>query len=144
MAYAGTTGTARGGTASTGTDQEREPEAPDRIPPARGARRRSATARQRPAGRSYTRRPELREIGTFGVALALGALIGAGVALLTAPQSGQETRAVLTAGRRRVGNRANLVWDALREELRFATRRGRRRVRHGVTRGRWAAEDLLD
>lgn len=83
-------------------------------------------------------------VGAFGMGIALGALVGAGAALLYAPQSGTATRAVLRRQARRVGSRATDAWDELGNELRGVARRGRRKVRRGVTRGRWAAADFFE
>ena len=97
-----------------------------------------------PLGYSYEEPMDWARLGVFGLGIALGALLGGGAALLLAPQSGEEVRADI--GRRARGVRADArdAWDDLRDELEWATRRGRRRMRRGVTRGRWAAEDLLD
>jgi hypothetical protein len=73
--------------------------------------------------------------------VAVGAAVGAGAALLLAPQSGEEMRASIGRGRYRLGIRAHDAWDDLRDELRGAARRSVRRLRRGATRGRWALED---
>ena len=73
-----------------------------------------------------------REIAIFAAGIAVGAMLGAGSALLLAPESGEETRAAIARRGRRVGRRAHDAWDDLRDELRFATRRGRRRVRRAL------------
>jgi gas vesicle protein len=77
--------------------------------------------------------------GLFGAGIVLGAVLGAGTALLLAPYSGAETRRVLRRSARNLGGRATDVWDELADELRFAARRGSRRVRRGVRRSREAA-----
>lgn len=84
-----------------------------------------------------------REVAIFGAGIALGLAMGAGSALLLAPESGEETRASLRRRGRRLGRRAHDAWDDLRDELRFATRRGRRRLHRVMDRGygRWSAED---
>jgi gas vesicle protein len=65
-----------------------------------------------------------QQVAVFGAGLALGVLVGAGVALLTAPQSGEETRDYLRRGARRttrmVGRRSQRAWLDLRAELRGA------------------------
>ena len=99
---------------------------------------------ERAVGTSYDRRPDWRRVGVFGAGLFLGLAVGAGAALLLAPQSGEETRELLGAGARRLGDRAADRWDDLRDELRWLARRGRKSVRRGVTRGRWAAEDAIE
>jgi hypothetical protein len=87
-----------------------------------------------PVGRSYDEERDWRSPGI----LSLGII--AGVALLLAPQSGEETREQIAIRARRLGSRADAGWDDLRDEL----RRLRRRSRRAATRGRWKVEDLLD
>lgn len=96
-----------------------------------------------PSGSPHDR-SELARAGLLGSAIAIGVLLGAGAALLFAPQSGEETRSDLADGTRRMRHRAGDAWDDLRDELRWAARRGRKRVNRSVTRGGWAAEDLVD
>lgn len=82
---------------------------------------------------------DLPRLAAFGAGLALGALLGATGALLLAPQSGEETRDDIVHGARALRERAGDAWD----DLRWNAGRGRRRIRHGVDRGRWALEDLF-
>ena len=96
-----------------------------------------------PEGRSFDR-GELARAGLLGGALAIGVLIGAGAALLLAPQAGEDTRADIADSTRRLRHRAGDAWEDLRDELRWAARRGRKRVQRGVTRGGWAAEDMVE
>jgi hypothetical protein len=93
-----------------------------------------------PVGRSYEEEREWRGAGVFTLGAVAGALVGAGVALLLAPQSGVETREEIASRARRLRSHADDSWDDLRDEL----RRLRRRSRRVATRGRWKAEDLLD
>src|SRR5215831_13368845 len=62
-----------------------------------------------------------QQVAIFGAGLALGLALGAGTALLTAPQSGEETRAALRGRARRIGRtasrRSHDAWDELRDEL---------------------------
>ena len=97
-----------------------------------------------PIGFAYEDPMDWARLGVFGLGIALGALLGGGAALLLAPQSGEEVRAGI--GRRARGMRedARDAWDDLRDELDWAARQGRKRVRRGVTRGGWAAEDLVE
>src|SRR5688500_2405784 len=97
-----------------------------------------------PMGFAYEEPMDWARLGVFGLGIALGALLGGGAALLLAPQSGEEVRAGI--GRRARGMRedARDAWDDLRDELEWASRRGRKRVSRGVTRGSWAAEDMLE
>lgn len=77
-----------------------------------------ATGR-RPKGRPYRTVPDARSISTLGVGMVIGAVIGAGVALLLAPQSGHDTR-------RNIGRRVqrargeSRVWTRLGRELKRA------------------------
>lgn len=98
------------------------------------------TAPPEPLGRSYDEERDWRGPGILGLGILAGALVGAGVALLLAPQSGEETREQIAVRARRLGTRADAGWDALGDEL----RRLRRRSRRAATRGRWKVEDLLD
>jgi hypothetical protein len=78
-----------------------------------------------------------RAVSIFGAGLTIGALLGAGVALLLAPASGFETRMRLVRSARRT-----------RERLRKGARKGTRDLKRGVSRkltlGRWAAEDAWE
>jgi hypothetical protein len=95
---------------------------------------------EEPVGSSYEEDRDWRGVGIFAVGAIAGALVGAGVALLTAPQSGEETRDRLATRARRFRVRADEGWEDLRDEL----RRLRRDTRRKATRGRWKVEDLLD
>jgi hypothetical protein len=79
-----------------------------------------------------------QQVAIFGVGVALGIAVGAGAALLAAPQSGAETRAVLRAragrARRLTSRRGHDAWDDLRDEIQSVKRALRRR------RSRRAAE----
>jgi len=66
---------------------------------------------------------------TFAAGLALGLTIGAGAALLFAPQSGSDTRRSIVRKGRRLGRRGHDAWDDLRDELSHAARRGRQAFR---------------
>jgi gas vesicle protein len=72
-----------------------------------------------------------REIAIFGAGLALGLALGAGAALLGAPQSGEETRAALRGRARRLKRsttrRSRDAWTELGDELRGAASSLRRR-----------------
>jgi gas vesicle protein len=70
--------------------------------------------------------------GTVVVAFVLGALTGAAVALLMAPQSGEETRRLIAEkareGREKAGEAARQgreLWNRQRETLASAFERGR-------------------
>jgi hypothetical protein len=80
----------------------------------------------------------------FGSGIALGAALGAGVALLFAPHSGEDTRAAIWKQGEKLAGRSRGAWDELRDELEWAARRGKRRLGRRVQRARWAAEDFID
>ena len=67
-----------------------------------------------------------QHITIFAVGALLGVAVGAGAALLFAPQSGARTRHNLARRGRHLGTRTADAWDDLRHELRYATRRSRR------------------
>jgi len=69
----------------------------------------------------------------FGVGLLIGALVGAGAALLLAPASGGDTRKVLRSGAKRVYARGG---DMLVDTWDDAERRARRLAKRGMRRGR--------
>lgn len=83
-------------------------------------------------------------VAVFGTGIALGAALGAGIALLFAPQSGDVTRAAIWSTGTRLAGRSRDAWDELRDELEWAARRGKRRLGRRVQRARWAAEDFID
>ena len=89
-------------------------------------------------------RTDWRQIGTLGLGVAVGVALGAGVALLLAPMSGEDTREFIGHRARRIRGRASDRWDDLRDELRYAAHRGRKRIRRSATRGKWAAEDAIE
>ena len=97
-----------------------------------------------PLGRSYEDPVDWGRLGVFGLGVALGALLGSGTTLLFAPQSGEEARAGIGRRARTMAEEARDAWDDLRDELEWAARRGRRGISRRVTRGGWAATDLLD
>jgi gas vesicle protein len=72
-----------------------------------------------PRGKPYRNVTDARSVSMLGVGMVIGAVIGAGIALLVAPASGHETRRLLShrAGRLR-GNPG--VWGKLGRELRRA------------------------
>jgi hypothetical protein len=80
----------------------------------------------------------------FGAGIAVGAALGASIALLFAPSSGEEIRAAIARRGTRLADQGRDVWGDLRDELDWAARRGKRRVGRRVQRARWAAEDFLD
>ena len=97
----------------------------------------------RPRGSSYRRAIDWQHVGLVGAGLLVGALIGAGTALLLAPQSGEETRTAIRRQARVARHRAYDAWGDLADELADAARRGRRRARRVLRRARWRASDAI-
>jgi hypothetical protein len=104
----------------------------------------AAWSRVRTAGAAVAESRDWARVGMFGAGIAVGALLGAGAALLYAPQSGLEARTLLRGRARRATLRAANRWDELGAELRGAARRSKRRLRRGVAKSRWRAADSLD
>jgi gas vesicle protein len=61
--------------------------------------------------------PDWNNIGLFTAGIAVGAILGAAVALLFAPASGEETRHSLRRQVRRDRDEYDDVWGELAEEL---------------------------
>jgi hypothetical protein len=110
----------------------------------------AADAADRPQPSHAARGTPYREEHAWGQALAfaagiaVGALMGAGAALLTAPQTGIETRLHLKQRARRARVQAEDRWDDLGRELRAATRRRKRKVRRGLAEKRWRVADAVE
>ena len=98
---------------------------------------------QRPRGSSFRRSVDWEHVGLLGAGLLVGALVGAGAALLLAPQSGLETRTAIRRRARVARHRATDAWDELADELAAVARRGRRRARRALRRARWHASDAI-
>ena len=120
MSYAGPTrtrGSARSASASV-------------APPTRPSppRRAAFSPVPKPAGDT-----DWQQVAVFGAGVAIGIAVGAGAALLAAPSSGAEARAVLRAKVGRVQRfatrRGRDAWDDLRDEIRRVERTLQRRVR---------------
>jgi hypothetical protein len=77
----------------------------------------------------------------FAAGIALGLTIGAGTALLFAPQSGTDTRRAIVRKGRRLGRRGSDAWDDLRDELAHAARRGRQAFRRRRQRSKESAAE---
>ena len=78
---------------------------------------------------------EARDSGSFAsfaAGLMLGAALGAGVALLLAPQTGDEARRLLGRRARRIGDRVTDRMDDLRDDIRRSARKGERRLRKSL------------
>jgi YtxH-like protein len=77
----------------------------------------------------------------FAAGIALGLAIGAGAALLLAPQAGTDTRRAIVRRGRRLSRRGRDAWGDLREELSRAARRGRQAFRRRRRRAHESASD---
>ena len=98
--------------------------------------------RLRPALNSMSRN-ESRPVTATTVGIAVGLLVGAGIALLFAPHEGWESRRRLRSHLRRVHHRGLDAWDELSHELHTA-RRKLRRARRRLATTADAAGDPLD
>jgi hypothetical protein len=67
-------------------------------------------------------------IAVFAAGILLGLAVGAGAALLFAPQAGDDTRRTIARGGHRLARRGHDAWDDLGYELRRAASRGRRAI----------------
>ncbi|MEP7066312.1 MAG: YtxH domain-containing protein [Gemmatimonadota bacterium] len=103
-----------------------------------------STSSARPRGKSYSEDMQWRHAAIFGAGVAIGALIGASAALLYAPQSGEETREMLSDRAQKFGGRIGDRLDDARGDLGWYMRRGRRKLRRGAERGRWTGQDIAD
>lgn len=66
---------------------------------------------------------------SFLSGLVVGVAIGAGLALLLAPQSGRRTRRRLVRSVEGVTDRATGRWDDVTDDLRGAVRSGRKKIK---------------
>jgi hypothetical protein len=102
-------------------------------------------ASSRAEGQGYVGSPDggadLERVGWLGAGIAIGAVLGAGIALLYAPQSGLQTRAAIRRRGHTMAARGRDAWDELAEELRKTARRRMKKMRRKATRAQWAAED---
>jgi hypothetical protein len=69
-----------------------------------------------------------QRVAIFASGTLLGIAVGVGAALLFAPQSGEEARRDLVRSARRVRARTADAWEDLRDEMRLAAHRGRRKL----------------
>jgi len=98
------------------------------------------------ASRQQSRRPLApalkapKPVGALSTGVAIGLVVGIGLALLFAPRPGADTRRQLRRGMRRVRRRGGDAWDDLRDELRRA-RRELKRMRRRARAARAGVED---
>lgn len=83
---------------------------------------------QEPRGRPYSRKANWNTVALVGAGIAAGVVLGAGIALLVAPQSGEHTRLAIARGLRRRRPWRHSPWERLGEQLGHIADRGRRRV----------------
>jgi hypothetical protein len=125
MSYAGPTPRSHGHDKPGYTPAGSPGSSPRPLAGSYGARRMESSAGDSGRERSW------QHLAIFGAGLALGIAVGAGAALLTAPRTGAETRAVLASrvgrARRATSRRGRDAWDDLRDELRSARRALKRR-----------------
>ncbi|MBA3657721.1 MAG: YtxH domain-containing protein [Gemmatimonadaceae bacterium] len=69
-------------------------------------------------GTAYETVPDWPQIGTFVAGLGIGAAVGAAVALLWAPGSGEDTRGRIRRKFSRAGDES--LWESLGQELKRA------------------------
>lgn len=68
--------------------------------------------------------------GSFISGLFLGVAVGAGLALLMAPQSGRRTRRALVRSMEDVADTASERWDDVTDEVRSAVRSSKKKLDH--------------
>ncbi len=71
---------------------------------------------RKPRGKPYKSVVNVQSVSALGVGMVIGAVVGAGVALLVAPRTGREIRALLGNRASRIG-RGPGVWYKLGKEL---------------------------
>ena len=136
MSYAGKDSRSRRAASSVAVDSP-----PGTRPRGRPGSRieRELTVRSRGVTRPYLEATgeneelDWQHIAIFAAGALLGAALGAGAALLLAPQSGVETRHNLARRGRHLRARTATAWDDLRHELRYAARTGRRKLARKLT-----------
>jgi len=96
-------------------------------------------------GRPFTEIRDLGKMGTIIAGVAVGAMIGAGAALLLAPGSGDETRTAIKRRVRKLTRRERGVWKSLARALEAAANETavRARVRTGKVQAAVAAGETI-
>lgn len=81
---------------------------------------------------------------SFLTGIALGAAVGAGIALLFAPASGGDTRRLVRSKAKAVSREAADTWVAAREDARRSIKAKKEALRRGLVKGLEKLEDRLD
>lgn len=97
-------------------------------------------ARKRPVGSPYRNVPDKPGISMLGIGILVGVAIGAGIALLAAPQSGEDTRDNIRDRMRHLRGQ-DRPWDKLARELRRASAVRRK---HDLERHRKEEQKAVD
>lgn len=83
-------------------------------------------APSKPRGRPFSHERDWRIVALVGAGVVAGAVLGAGIALLMAPQAGAHTRLALSRELRRRRPWRSSPWEQLGEELHKAAHRRNR------------------
>lgn len=83
----------------------------------------------KPRGRPFSRESDWRTIALVSAGMVAGLALGAGIALLMAPQSGEHTRLAIGRELRKRRPWRLTAWERLGEEFQDAARYGRNRIR---------------
>ncbi len=94
----------------------------------------------RPLGKPYKSVPDLKSVSMLGIGLLVGTVLGAGIALLTAPQSGEDARASLSRRARRLRGQPVGAWERLGRELKRAAALKQKERRLAAARRETASE----
>lgn len=97
--------------------------------PAGGTEPVRPSTRKHPKGRPYTRDIDWRTIALVGASVAAGTALGAAIAILAAPHSGEHTRLALARELRRRRPWKRSPWDRLGSVLTEAAERRNKRLR---------------
>jgi gas vesicle protein len=81
---------------------------------------------------------------SFLTGIALGAAVGAGLALLFAPAAGDETRRLVRSKAKAVTRDAGDTWVSAREDARRSIQEKKEALRRGLAKGFERLEDRLD
>ena len=81
------------------------------------------------------------EVSSFLIGIGLGALVGAGVAMLLAPRRGEETRENLRAAAGRLKERAEELLDEVKERTREFAQTRKEILSEAIRAGREAAAE---